>query len=227
MQDDAYAVAQDGWVAQPARIIETDKKGKKKDKGWACDLVPKALVVARYFDAQQAALDAEQAKLDATISAITELEEEHSGDDAVFAGFDKINAAAVKDRIREIKADPQPDDNSALELKVLNDWLKLNADEASLKKRVKELEAKLDQLAHDHYAQLSVANIQQLVVNDKWLARLSSDVQGELDRVSQTLTRRIRELAERYAQPLPELVDEVEALSGKVGAHLERMGVMA
>jgi type I restriction enzyme M protein len=233
MQDDAYAVAQDGWVAKPARIIETDKKGKKKDKGWACELVPKALVVARYFAAQQAALDAEQAKLDATSSAITELEEEHSGDDgsgAVFAGFDKINAAAVKDRIREIKADSQPDmqpdDSSALELKVLNDWLKLSGDEAALKKRVKELDAQLDQVAHDHYAQLSVAEIQQLVVNDKWLARMHADVQGELDRVSQTLTRRIRELAERYAVPLPGLVDEVEALSAKVAAHLERMGVV-
>ncbi len=96
--------------------------------------------------------------------------------------------------------------------------------EASLKKHVKELDAQLDQLAHDHYAQLSVAEIQQLVVSDKWLARMNADVQGELDRVSQTLTRRIRELAERYAQPLPELVDEVEALSGKVGAHLNRMG---
>jgi type I restriction enzyme M protein len=52
-------------------------------------------------------------------------------------------------------------------------------------------------------------------------------VQDELDRVSQTLTRRIRELAERYAVPLPGLVDEVEALSAKVGAHLQRMGVMA
>lgn len=221
MQDDAYAVTQDGWVAKPARIIETDKKGKKKDKGWACDLVPKALVVARYFAAQQAALDAEQAKLAATSSAITELEEEHSSDDAVFAGFDKINAAAVKDRIREIGVDP----DSATELKVLKDWLRLSSDEASLKKRVKELDAHLDQLAHDHYAQLSVAEIQQLVVNDKWLARLYADVQGELDRVSQTLTRRIRELAERYAVPLPGLVDEVEALAAKVGTHLQRMGV--
>lgn len=191
--------------------------------------MPKALIVARYFTDQQTALDAEQAKLDATSSAINELEDEHSGDDesgAVFAGFDKINAAAVKDRIREIKADPQPDDNGAMELKVLNDWLKLGSDETSLKKRVKELDAQLDQLAHDHYAKLSVAEIQQLVVNDKWLARMHADVQGELDRVSQTLTRRIRELAERYAVPLQELVDEIKVLSAKVGEHLQRMGIV-
>ncbi len=222
MQDHAYAVTQDGWVAQPVRIIETDKKGKKKDKGWACDLVPKALIVARYFAAEQAALDAEQARLEAASSAITELEEEHSGEDAVFGGFDKVNAASVKDRIKEIGADP----DSAAELKVLKDWLTLSSDEVGLKKRVKELDAQLDQLANDQYEQLSGADVQQLVVNDKWLARLGADLQGELDRVSQTLTRRIRELAERYAVPLPKLVDEAEVLSAKVGAHLHHMGMV-
>jgi hypothetical protein len=49
-------------------------------------------------------------------------------------------------------------------------------------------------------------------------------VQGELDRVSQTLTGRIRQLAERYATPLPQLVDEVEALAAKVNGHLKKMG---
>jgi type I restriction enzyme M protein len=219
MQDDAYAVTQGGWVARPARIIETDKKGKKKDKGWVCDLVPKALIVARYFAAEQAALDTEQARLEAISSAITELEEEHSGDEAVFGGFDKINPATVKDRIKEMGADS---DNAA-ELTVLKDWLKLGSDEASLKKSVRELDTKLDRLAHDHYAKLSVAEVQQLVVNDKWLARSKADLQAELERVSQTLTRRIRELAERYAVPLPQLVKDLQTLSEQVERHLQRM----
>ena len=47
------------------------------------------------------------------------------------------------------------------------------------------------------------------MVDDKWLATLAAAVQGELDRVSQTLTGRIRQLAERYATPLPQLTDEV------------------
>ena len=42
------------------------------------------------------------------------------------------------------------------------------------------------------------------MVDDKWLARLEVAVQGELDRVSQTLTGRIRQLAERYVTPLPQ-----------------------
>ncbi|MCX8520989.1 MAG: hypothetical protein ORN28_05560, partial [Rhodoferax sp.] len=64
------------------------------------------------------------------------------------------------------------------------------------------------------------------VIHDKWLATLHTRLQAELDRVSQTLTRRIRQLAERYATPLPTLEDEVEALSAKVGEHLKKMGVV-
>jgi type I restriction enzyme M protein len=60
------------------------------------------------------------------------------------------------------------------------------------------------------------------VVDDKWLATLLVAVQGELDRVSQTLTGRIRQLAERYATPLPQIVDEVEKLAAKVATHLEK-----
>ncbi|MDF1484715.1 N-6 DNA methylase [Ramlibacter sp. H39-3-26] len=222
MQDDAYLIAADGWAAKPARIIETDKKGKKKDKGWACDLLPKPYIVARYFAEEQAALDAKQAELEAASGQITELEEKHSTEDGAFAGFDKINAAQVKDRVKEIGTDPEAKD----ELAVLKRWLKLSERESQLKKAVKELDAKLDQQAHDHYAKLSVTDIKSLVVNDKWLARLAADLQGEIDRVGQTLTARIRELAERYATPLPRLVDDVAALSAKVEEHLKCMGAV-
>ncbi len=51
-------------------------------------------------------------------------------------------------------------------------------------------------------------------------------MQGELDRVSQTLTGRIRQLAERYATPLPQLADEVETLSARVDVHLKKMGAV-
>ncbi|MGB6105944.1 MAG: type I restriction-modification system subunit M [Pusillimonas sp.] len=222
MQDDAYLIAADGWVATPARIIETDKKGKKKDKGWACDLIPKPYIVARYFAKEQAALDAKQAELEAASGQITELEEEHSTEDGAFAGFDKINAAQVKDRVKEIGADPEAKE----ELAVLKQWLKLNEQESQLKKTIKELDAKLDQQAHDHYAKLSVTDIKSLVINDKWLARLTADLQGEIDRVGQTLTARIRELAERYSAPLPQLVDEVAMLTSMVDEHLHRMGAV-
>ncbi len=223
MQDDAYLIAADGWLAQARRIVETDKKGKTKDKGWACDLLPKAFIVAHYFADQQAAIDAQQSQLESLSSQITELEEEHSGEDGAFAGFDKINAAQIKDRIKEIGHDA----DSAEELATLKQWLQLSSQEAALKKTIKAQDTALDQQAYAHYASLTPADVQTLLVQHKWLAHLRGCVQQELERTSQTLAQRIRELAQRYETPLPALEDDVAALSAKVKEHLQKMGVQA
>jgi type I restriction enzyme M protein len=220
MQDDAYLIAADGWVAQTSRILETDKKGKTKDRGWTCELIPKPLIVARYFAQEQAALDALQADLDAAGASQTELEEEQGGEDGIFNGYDSITAVAVKARIREIGRDP----DGADELKLLHQWLDLGNRIAALKKQIREVEAALDTLAYEKYPVLTRADIQSLVIDDKWMATLAGTVQGELDRVSQTLTGRIRQLAERYAVPLPKLTDEVAALTARVEGHLAKMG---
>jgi len=221
MQDDAYLISAHGWVAKPERIIETDKKGKQKDKGWACDLIPKRYIVARYFAKQQRAIDATAAELEAAASALAEFEEEHSGEDMTFAGFDKINDAQVKDRIREIG----DDEDAAEELAVLKRWQALSASEAALKKRLKEQDAALDKATYEKYPTLTVDEIRTLVVDDKWLAAMQAAIAGEVERASQVLTSRVRELALRYESPLPVLVEEVTALSDKVDEHLRRMGL--
>jgi type I restriction enzyme M protein len=224
MQDDAYLIAADGWVAVPTRIVETDKKGRSRDKGWACDLAPKPLIVARYFATEQAELESKQAELEAATAALAELEEEHGGEEGCLGGLDKIAKAEVNARLKEIKGligrDPDARDESA----VLKRWLELAEQETALKRAVKEQDAALDGLAFAKYPALTETEIRSLVVDDKWMARLSAAVRGELDRVSQTLTGRIRELAERYATPLPELCEEVEALSARVDEHLKKMG---
>ena len=56
------------------------------------------------------------------------------------------------------------------------------------------------------------------------MATIEAAMRTEIDNVSQRLTNRIKELAERYDTPLPALDKEVEGLEAKVNAHLEKMG---
>lgn len=90
MQDDCYLIAADGWVAKTHRLCEEGKgsknKGEWKDRGWACDLVPKPLIVARYFAAEQRALDDLGAELEAAAAALAELSEEYGGEGGVLEG---------------------------------------------------------------------------------------------------------------------------------------------
>ena len=220
MQDDCYLIADDDWKAETTRIIEKDKKGKEKDKGWTCDLIPKALIVARYFAKEQAAIDQLSAELEGVTARLTEMEEEPGGEDGAFAELDKVNKAHVTARLKEIKGDKDAKDETA----VLNDWLKLNGEEAALKKRLKQAEAALDAQAYARYPKLIEAEIKTLVVDDKWLAAIDTAVHGEMDRVSRQLTQRVKELAERYETPAPRLTDRVAELEAKVDRHLERMG---
>jgi len=225
MQDDAYLIAEDGWKAMPYRVLETKKNkdgspGKTVDKGWACDLVPKALLVQHHYAAEQAELERLSAELESTLAAQTELEEEHSGEDAAFGGFDKINDKEVKSRLKEISRDADATD----ELALLKQWLALSEQAGRLKQLIKSLDLELDGNALAHYPTLTPDEVKVLVVEHKWMAVLGAAVHSELSRVSQALTERVKELAERYGQTMPELVKQVGDLETRVIGHLAKMG---
>jgi type I restriction enzyme M protein len=220
MQDDCYQIAAEGWKAQPQRIIERDKKGKDKDKGWTCDLLPKSLIIARYYAKEQATIDQLAVELESVTATLAELEEEHGGDEGAFAELDKVNKANVAARLKEIKGDKEAKDEAA----VLNEWLTLNGEEAELKKRLKDAESELDTRAYAHYGKLTEENAKVLVVDDKWLATVNSDIHSEMERVSIGLTERLKELALRYNAPLPKMAEHVSALEAKVNDHLATMG---
>ena len=220
MQDDCYLIAADGWKAETYRIIETDKKGKEKDKGWTCDLIPKSLIVARYYVKEQAAIDQLSTELEAATVTLAELEEEHSGEEGAFSELDKINKGSVNARLKEIKGDKEATD----EADVLKQWLKLNDEQAGLKKQLKGAEADLDDKAYTQYPKLTEPEVMTLVVDDKWLVALNAMIHSEMDRVSQQLTQRVKQLAERYETPLAELSDRVVHLDATVNRHLTQMG---
>lgn len=239
MQDDCYLIAADGWKAETCRIVETNKKGKAVDKGWTCDLIPKQLIVDRYFAAQQAAICELEATLENVAARMTEMEEENGGEEGYLGALDKIAKGEINARLKELRMEngelkrKTTADNSQLstfnspldeEVFVLNAWLKLCTQESDLRKALKEAEAALDALSLAQYPKLSEAEIKTLVVEDKWLVVIAAAIHGEMDRISQALTQRVKELAERYETPLPQAVKQLAMLEQTVNAHLERMG---
>ena len=225
MQDDSYLVAADGWQATTYRIIEEKKNKdgkvtKTTDKGWTCDLIPKTLVINRYFTDEQQAIDTLNAELEMQQSQKTEMEEDHSGEDGVFSDLEKINKGNINARLKEIKGDSEAKD----EEKLLKQYLNLLAKEAATKKAIKTDEAALDATLLDFYPALTEDQIKQLVVDDKWMATIDKDIHTEMDRISQRLTQRIKELAERYETPLPQQTQNVMDLGKAVNGHLQKMG---
>jgi type I restriction enzyme M protein len=233
MQDDLYLIVSDGWreAAKPQLIVE-EKGSKTKEKPdftlgkqkYKAELIPPALIIARYFAAEQAAIEKLEAEVAVIEQAMEEMAEEHSGEEGQRESAkndkDKLTKASVSARLKDIKGNADEAD----ERKVLNKYLALIDKEAATSAKVKEAQDALTAKVAAQYGKVTEAEIKTLVVEDKWLARLAASVQGELDRVSQTLTGRIRQLAERYALPLPQLTEEVKNLAARVDEHLKKMG---
>jgi len=223
MQDDLYFLVDDGWKATVYRILVENKKKKVTDKGWACDLVPKELVINRFYLAEKKAIEALEAKAEDIARQLEEMVEEHCGEDGLLAEVTndgKITKSDIPKRIKEIKDDADYAD----ELKVLQAYLKLLNTEADIKKQIKAAQAELDSKLLAKYKELTETEIKTLVVDDKWMATIERDVKSEMDRISQRLTGRIKELTDRYETPLPQQHKEVDKLTTKVDTHLRKMG---
>jgi type I restriction enzyme M protein len=110
------------------------------------------------------------------------------------------------------------------ELDVLYDYLSRYDDVSTRKSDLKDAKADLYNAVIDKYPELTEAEVKDLVVEDKWIATVEGAVQGEVERITQRLAGRVQELETRYAEPLPELENEVDALADNVSAHLETMG---
>ena len=89
---------------------------------------------------------------------------------------------------------------------------------------MKDAQLALDQQVLAHYVTLTEDEIKTLVVEDKWFTSIHTAIDGEVQRVTQTLTERVKELEERYAQPLLVLAEEVERYSARVEEHLRMIG---
>lgn len=322
MQDDCYLLDADGWQAETYRIVETNKKGKEVDKGWACDLVPKWLIVERFFAFEQQALREKQTELENLTAKLAELEDEHGGDEGILStvnsrtdaliarqeatigllesadhnAFEKytqavaeqercrnkqqelegdrriqvlrktrrqISQGEVRARLREmidvneralfesylstlaaakaaaesamesLKAGAEsvqkrfaiePTHEDFIELRILNEYLELIEQITALKKSVKEGDAALDTLAYAKYPALTEEEIKALVVDDKWLAEIDRRIHAEMDQISYALTSRVKQLAERYENPLPQITGHAKEFESKVNQHLKGMG---
>ncbi len=205
MQDDVYVIAQDGWQANS-------------------DLIPAQLLIKRYFMTEQQQIEQLEAARDEITRRMEELEEEHGGEGGLLEEAKnergKITKASISNRLKDSMFDPEAMDERAM----LNTYLDLINQEAEAGKKVRTAQKALEGKVNAKYEKLSEDEVKVLVVDDKWLATIAADVQGELNRISQALTGRVKELAERYAVPLAKLTEEVEVLGSKVDEHLKKMG---
>ena len=150
--------------------------------------MPVSVVVAKYFAADEHALQEAQARLEDINGKIEELEAEEDYEDTPEYNELKKQEKATKAEIKAL-------------LKCLTD----------------EVVAK--------YAALTEDEIRNSVVEDKWLATLSSRMEGEMARVSQEMTTTVLNLQHRYERTLPQIEQSVFDAEKAVKEYLKQMGM--
>ena len=186
MQDDVYLVAAVGWVeaARPRAVVEDREKKIRetpdltvKRRKYKMDLIPPVLVVARWFTAEQAGIEALQVAREAVARELDEFVEEHSsaggGEEGLLADATndrgKVTRGGVAARLRAMRDEEAPDGNE--ERDVLERCLALIETESSAGSAVKEAKADLDRKVLARYDTLTEGLIKTLVIEDQVVRR--------------------------------------------------------
>lgn len=234
LQDDAYIIAIDGWKAELYTPQPAAKKAKDgtikavKEKKAAtpddvvCDLLPVSVVIDAFFIELKTLIQAAEERIAENEAQLNELLEEEAENylDADTFENKTLSDVNVKKKLKDLKGKA----NTKEEVKVLERYLNLKEEIADAKRVQKVLKYELLTKLVDKYKQLTEAEIKELVIEKKWFATLAARLDSEMQRISQTLTTSISDLAERYGQTLPEIDKEISGLEDKVKKHLNSMG---
>ncbi len=234
MQDDVFLVGSDGWMeAAKPRLAIDNKERKIKEtpdlvvarKRYKMDLIPPALIVTRYFVKEQANVDALEAKREAAERAFEEFVEENSGEDGLLedakteAGT--VTKVSAKEQLSKLPDTAENRDETA----ALMHCMTLIEAGSAAAKEVRDAQDALALKVLKKYGELDEAEIKTLVVERKWLSYIRAAMDAEVGRLAETLASRVRELEDRYEDPLPKLDAQIEELSRRVGEHLIQMGL--
>ncbi|GEL18607.1 type I restriction-modification system subunit M [Pseudonocardia asaccharolytica] len=241
MHDDVALVLGNGWLeaAKPraARILGYDKNKKPKFEDahiqfgtgaiaerYVMDLIPPALVVGRFLADQQAQFDEFTAAAEEATHQLEEFVEEHAVEDGLlWEALDdkgKVTQKSASSALTDISE--AGDDEAAEAIAKVISFLKF---ESGAKKKAKEAQTQLERATIKQYVDLTLPEVKQLVLDDKWHTTIATRVAGEVTALTLTLVERIQQLGRRYTETVGELDAALGELEAKVARHLAEMGV--
>lgn len=204
MQDDAYLIAADGWQS-------------------SSDLIPADLIIDRYFQTEQATINTLEAEKENQVQALSDLIEEHSGEDGILEALKNDKGNLSKSDVSKKQKALKKANDEAEEYDVLTQYLDWYNKIAKSKKAIKKATEDLTKKVTAKYDTLTEAEVKTLVIDDKWLTTLQHTLQSEMERISQRLTQRLTTIVERYAEPLPTITQKVNQLETEV---LEQLALL-
>ncbi|HEX7949778.1 MAG TPA: class I SAM-dependent DNA methyltransferase [Candidatus Limnocylindrales bacterium] len=232
LQDDAYLVAESGWLSATRPHLLVDGKGAKGSHDfelgkhrYSSDLLPASVLVSRFFPSEAAAireLEARRAAIDEELSEMVELYGRDGGvlEDAIDDNG-RLATRLLKVTVEELNGSPSDEADDRVPAVALG----LVLEHSRIKAELRMAGAKLDSELAAAYGQLTEETARDLVVEAKWLNAIETSVREELAELTSPMIRRVEELARRYASPLSDVRRSVDEQAKRVESRLHEMGV--
>ena len=120
---------------------------------------------------------------------------------------------------------PAPDDEFNEERTMLGRLQEVLTRESEFRSAVKEARDDLDEALAGQYGALTPDAVAELTADSKWLSAVSGVIEDNLGVLARSLGERVRQVALRYAETLPELVTVSVQLQARVDEDLKLMGM--
>lgn len=221
MQDDLFVICADGWKAGSEVKEEKDKKGKVKS--WEGLLLPKALIKQEFFPSELEAVQGFSQKLEQQESELEQFIQECAdmGEDndplSEIRNDDKMLSDA--DCKKVLKQSDDPDEKAAI-----TKYLNLRSLVSETNKSLKTSEGLLEVLTLEKYSSLSEEQMQNLMINKKWLPAVRAGINNLWENIIQSFANSIIVLHERYKDTLPTLEHAVAESQAEVHNILKELG---
>lgn len=236
MQDDISLICTDnGWneakeieleYSKPKKEECEKQKPKKEPKptGWRGKIISKDLLASIYYPDQVLAIEKLNDAISEQESMLENLLEENRNEDSIFNDCindkNEITAKLVEEKYEEMKKTNRTDEDFVL----LEKYIKIKNIIKQANKDLKILSIGLDKEIIKKYAELTIKEIKDIVINKKWINSVYDGIESLYTIISQNIANRIIELVERYENILSEIENDVNSYEAKVKEHLKRMG---
>lgn len=213
LKDDLYMIVENGWI--PKLEYGKDKKGKIKKNEFESDLLPKDIVINKYFKEYAKKIDDLNSQLNDLILEYETKIQENTGDELIFHEDEKVNETLLKDKINE-----ETEENIA----VLKEILKNLSIQKEVKTKTKDIQKELNNLVISKYDSLDETTSKELIIENKWFKDLENRFEEIFEDLIYDLSNQIISEVENYENTLEELIQETSDLESLVLRDLERMG---
>lgn len=212
LKDDLYMITDNGWI--PTLSYAKDKNGKIKKNEFDSELLPKQIIINKYFNEEQSKIDDKSNELNSLISEFESLVEENTGDENLFKDDEKVNEKLLKELRKESNDD---------ELIILEKLLKNLIVQKDVKKEIKALQELLNDKVISKYDSLEVDECKNIIVYDKWFASVEEKFSNCINNIISNLSSSIVKLEEEYEYTLEDINEQINIKEQELSSLLKEL----